>query len=57
MAGICINTSRLAPQAAADYLRDTQAALRLPCCDPVRTGVAAIVDGLLLTAEARSDAA
>jgi uncharacterized NAD-dependent epimerase/dehydratase family protein len=57
MAGVCVNTSRLTPQAASDYLRDTQAALNLPCCDPVRTGVAAIVDGLLLTAEARSDAA
>lgn len=56
MAGICINTSRLTPQAAADYLRDTQAALGLPCCDPVRTGVAAIVEGLLAP-EARSDAA
>lgn len=47
MAGICINTSRLSPEAAADYLRDTQKALGLPCCDPVRTGVAAVVDGLL----------
>ncbi len=56
MAGICINTSRLTSEAAADYLRDTQAALGLPCCDPVRTGVAAIVDRLL-SLDARPDAA
>lgn len=45
--GICINTSRLSPEAAVDYLRTTAAELGVPCCDPVRTGVAAIVDGLL----------
>lgn len=45
--GICINTSRLPPPAAADYLRTTAAELGVPCCDPVRTGVTAIVDGLL----------
>jgi uncharacterized NAD-dependent epimerase/dehydratase family protein len=56
MAGICINTSRLTPEAAAAYLRDTEAALGLPCCDPVRTGVASIVEGLL-SWDARSDAA
>ena len=53
--GVCINTSRLTPEAAAAYLRDTSQALGLPCCDPVRTGVSAIVDGLL--AAARPDAA
>lgn len=47
MAGICVNTSRLTSEAAAAYLRDTEQALGLPCCDPVRTGVAAIVNGLL----------
>jgi len=47
MAGVCVNTSRLIPEAAAAYLRDTEQALGLPCCDPVRTGVAAIVNDLL----------
>ncbi len=45
--GICINTSRLSPPAAADYLRTTAVELGVPCCDPVRTGVTGIVDGLL----------
>lgn len=49
--GICINTSRLSPKAAAENLRMTAAELGVPCCDPVRTGVAAIVD--LLLAESR----
>jgi uncharacterized NAD-dependent epimerase/dehydratase family protein len=32
---------------ARDYLRRTEDELALPCVDPVRTGVAAIVDHLL----------
>jgi len=56
MGGICINTSRLSPEAAHACLSETEAALGLPCCDPVRTGVASIVDGLLAR-QARSDAA
>jgi len=47
LAGVCVNTSRLSPEAAATYLRDVTAELGVPCCDPVRTGVAAIVDGLV----------
>ena len=44
--GVCVNTSRLSPEAAGAYLRDVAAELGIPCCDPVRTGVAAIVDVL-----------
>ena len=33
--------------AARDYLRRTEDTLGLPCVDPVRTGIAAIVDRLL----------
>ena len=48
VAGICINTSRLSAEAAADYLREVEQTVGVPACDPVRTGVAAIVDGLPL---------
>lgn len=47
VAGVCVNTSRLSAEAAAAYLRDAAAELGVPCCDPVRTGVAVIVDALL----------
>ena len=56
VAGVSVNTSRLSPEASAAYLKDTAAKLRLPCCDPVRTGVAPIVDALL-GGPARRDAA
>jgi len=45
--GLSINTSGLDPAAARDYLRQTEDRLRLPCVDPVRTGVGRIVDHLL----------
>jgi uncharacterized NAD-dependent epimerase/dehydratase family protein len=45
--GLSINTSGLEPAAARDYLRETGERLDLPCVDPVRTGVGAIVDRLL----------
>jgi uncharacterized NAD-dependent epimerase/dehydratase family protein len=44
--GLSINTAGLDPGAARDYLRQTEARLGLPCVDPVRTGVGAIVDNL-----------
>jgi uncharacterized NAD-dependent epimerase/dehydratase family protein len=47
LAGVCVNTSRLRPEDAAAYLRDVTVELGVPCCDPVRTGVAPIVDGLI----------
>ena len=46
VAGLCINTSALAAGAADAYLREVSGRLALPACDPVRTGVAAIVDRL-----------
>jgi uncharacterized NAD-dependent epimerase/dehydratase family protein len=44
--GISLNTSSLGEAAAADLIARTQDRLGLPCVDPVRTGVAAIVDRL-----------
>jgi D-glutamate N-acetyltransferase len=45
--GLSINTSGLEPAAARDYLRQTEDRLGLPCVDPVRTGVAPLVDRAL----------
>jgi len=47
LAGVCVNTSRLSPEAAGAYLSAAAAELGTPCCDPVRTGVEPIVDALL----------
>ena len=44
--GIAINTSALDSSAADSVLKQTADAFGLPCVDPVRTGVAAIVDRL-----------
>jgi uncharacterized NAD-dependent epimerase/dehydratase family protein len=45
--GISVNTAAMEAAAARDYLRRTEDELGLPCVDPVRSGVDAIVDGLL----------
>ena len=45
--GLSINTAGLDEAACHDYLHQTQDRLGLPCVDPVRTGVGAIVDKLL----------
>jgi uncharacterized NAD-dependent epimerase/dehydratase family protein len=45
-AGISVNTGGLEAGAARDYLRQAEDRLGLPCVDPVRTGVGAIVDRL-----------
>ena len=45
--GLSINTAGLDAAAGHDYLRQTEARLGLPCVDPVRTGVGALVDTLL----------
>ncbi|MET1028234.1 MAG: N-acetyltransferase DgcN [Dongiaceae bacterium] len=45
--GIAINTAALDETAATDLLRHTEAEFGLPTVDPVRTGVAGIVDHLL----------
>jgi uncharacterized NAD-dependent epimerase/dehydratase family protein len=45
--GLSINTAGLDAAAGHDYLRRTEDRLGLPCVDPVRTGVGALVDNLL----------
>ena len=44
--GIAINTKHLDEITALKMLEDTAATFDLPCVDPLRTGVAAIVDNL-----------
>ncbi|MBL4836885.1 MAG: DUF1611 domain-containing protein [Kordiimonadaceae bacterium] len=44
--GICINTSSLSEGEAMDYMQSVEKKFGLPCCDPVRNGVASIVDNL-----------
>ena len=44
--GIAINTKSLDDAGAKAYLAEVSGRLDLPACDPVRTGVAAIVDNL-----------
>jgi uncharacterized NAD-dependent epimerase/dehydratase family protein len=44
--GLSINTAGLDAGVARDYLRQTEDRLGLPCVDPVRTGVGALVDNL-----------
>ena len=46
-AGAAINTSQLDEDAANRILNETSNLLGLPCVDPMRTGVASIVDRLL----------
>ena len=45
--GMSINTSGLSENDAQFFLQQTEDDLQLPCVDPVRTGVAAIVDKML----------
>ena len=46
-AGVAINSGQLSADAAARLLGETSEALDLPCVDPMRGGVAPIVDRLL----------
>jgi uncharacterized NAD-dependent epimerase/dehydratase family protein len=46
IAGICINTSSMKESEARKYLGKVAKSLGLPACDPLRTGVAEIVDRL-----------
>jgi uncharacterized NAD-dependent epimerase/dehydratase family protein len=46
--GVSVNTQGLDMAAARDYLRRTEDRLGLPCVDPVRTGVAPVVDRLFV---------
>jgi len=45
--GMSINTSKLNDTNAQQYLMRIEQEYGLPCCDPVRTGVTAIVDRML----------
>ncbi|MEX2150434.1 MAG: N-acetyltransferase DgcN [Steroidobacteraceae bacterium] len=45
--GVCLNTSQLEETEARRALADVTKRTALPCCDPIRTGVAAIVDRLI----------
>lgn len=45
--GISVNTAKVSPESAREYLATLESALLLPCCDPVRTGVAPLIDRLL----------
>ena len=42
--GICVNTQNLPEDEARDYLSSLAAEYGLPCVDPIRTGMASIVD-------------
>lgn len=46
-AGLAVNTSAMAPADGERCLRELEAALAMPCVDPVRTGVARLVDAFL----------
>lgn len=46
VAGVCVNTSAMSDAEATRYMSERQAALGLPVCDPVRTGVDSILDRL-----------
>ncbi len=46
-AGVSLNTSSVGEQEAARAAADVAARTGLPCCDPIRHGVAAIVDRIL----------
>ncbi|RYY25464.1 MAG: DUF1611 domain-containing protein [Sphingomonadales bacterium] len=53
--GVCLNTSGLAPEQARELCHITEAALGLPCTDPIAFGVDTIIDELLcLESSARS---
>ncbi len=47
LVGVSINASKLAADAAKPLIAETEQRLALPCVDPVKTGVAPIVDRLL----------
>jgi uncharacterized NAD-dependent epimerase/dehydratase family protein len=45
--GVSLNTSQLDETAAARATADVTTRVSLPCCDPIRHGVAAIVDRIM----------
>ena len=54
--GIAINTEALDGDAARALLSETGKAHRLPCVDPIRTGVAPLVDALIARYSVLTDA-
>jgi len=44
--GACFNTSKLSDEDARQYLQNMEKSIRVPCTDPYRYGVSAIVDRL-----------
>ncbi|MGH8130472.1 MAG: DUF1611 domain-containing protein, partial [Steroidobacteraceae bacterium] len=46
-AGVCLNTSHLGDNEAARAIANVAKQVSLPCCDPIRNGVAPIVDRIL----------
>jgi uncharacterized NAD-dependent epimerase/dehydratase family protein len=44
LVGACLNTSKLAPEAAERACKEAAAELGVPACDPIRNGVGEIVD-------------
>ena len=46
-AGVSLNTASLDEASAARAIEETAARVALPCCDPIRHGVATIVDRIL----------
>lgn len=44
--GVSLNTSKLDDEASRRVIAETEARLGLPCCDPVRSGLAGVVDAL-----------
>ena len=47
VAGVCANTSKMTDAEALEWIAATHTRLKLPVCDPVRTGVENLVGGLL----------
>ncbi len=46
MVGIAINTKELSEKTAIDCLKENTDTYQLPCVDPIRTGVGAIIDNI-----------
>jgi uncharacterized NAD-dependent epimerase/dehydratase family protein len=47
--GLSINSSSLSEAERAEYFARLTAELKLPVCDPMRTGVDALADALLVS--------
>jgi uncharacterized NAD-dependent epimerase/dehydratase family protein len=45
-AGVCVDTSRMVKESTREYLHEIEDMLGVPCADPLKTGVVALVDRL-----------